>query len=182
MPSHSFQKSNNTRQGGRMRVTYQDANGKQVQKWVTIPAPDHYAKHGLQQVEKYARRILTSKTPHAALTISTIDHQKSCLLTRRAGQLFILETIRLAPADRAKPEHEKAVRKLFQEFGIAPARDNVHEYNGVKDAMRDLEYPLKNDVGQVTKVLERLLQEVYHIRKKDGLDFTFEEYKEEANK
>ena len=89
---------------------------------------------------------------------------------RRAGQLLVSETIYLAPADRAKPEKEKAVRKFFQELGIAPTRDDVHEYNGVKDALRDLEYPIKQDVKQITNVLKRLLQDVYHVRKEDGLD------------
>ncbi len=40
--------------------------------------------------------------------------------------------------------------------------------------MRDLQYPIGNEVGRTTMIIQRLLREVYNVQETDGLYFTFE--------
>jgi hypothetical protein len=78
------------------------------------------------------------------------------------------------PPEAAEPEKERALRKLFADLEIPPDEDIVHEYNGYADAMRDLLYPIGNDVSRATMIIQRLLREVYGIREAGGLNFTLE--------
>jgi len=40
--------------------------------------------------------------------------------------------------------------------------------------MRDLEYPIGNEIAQANSIIQRFLREIDHIQDTDGLDFLFE--------
>jgi hypothetical protein len=160
--------------GSLMELHTTDANGRPIVKMVRIPPPVRVAKNGLSHLQEYAKRLVASKSPDASLIITCLDQKRSCLIMRLGGVLTIMESIELAPPIDANPEHEKAVRKLFKKLGISCTHDVIHDYNGVRNAMRDLEYPVKNNAKEVTRVLNLLLRDVYHVKKEEGLDFLFE--------
>ena len=176
-----------------MHVVSLDEDGNQIGKgkWVRIPAPDRVDRNGLNHIVKYVARLVKSTSTRCSLIIGSLDDTLACLIVRREGQLHLLESIHLAPSSRVvkkpfkrfpylpphtpEPEKEQAIRHLFAELNIAPDTDSVHDYNGHADAMRDLHYPIGNDVGQATQIIQRLLREVYHVQETEGLNFTFEE-------
>jgi hypothetical protein len=104
------------------------------------------------------------------------------------GDLKLLESVHLVPTSpeqksvgipyvppgEPEPEKEVAIRKLFADLKIAPDRDEVHDYNGYANHMRDLEYSLGNEAIRATVIVERLLREVYEVREEDALHFTLE--------
>ena len=176
-----------------MHVSSVDENGDQIgrSRWVRIPKPDRIETNGLNHVVKYVARLAKSQSGRAYLIIASTDGNKACLILREDGALKILEHVHLAPSSRVvrksswrfpdppphppEPEKEQAIRDLFAELNIAPDRDDVHEYNGYADAMRDLQYPIGNEIAPATLIIQRLLREVYHIQDSDGLEFVFKE-------
>jgi hypothetical protein len=171
-------------------VSSVDEDGKQVGRgrWVRTPRPDRIDRNGLNHIVKYVARLVKSQSDNAHLIISSTDGNKASLVCRDKGHLKIIEMVYTGsstPTKRKEPfsfpphppdvEKEQAIRNLFAELGITAEKDFVHEYNGYVDAMRDLHYPIGNDIAPATLTIQRLLREVYHIRDTDGLDFTFEE-------
>lgn len=175
-----------------MYVSTVDEEGNQVGKgrWVRIPDPDQIPENGLNHVIKYVARMVKSSSTRCSLIIATPDGDKACLIIKEDGQPKIYESVHLAPSSptpkkvwphvvvppsEPEPEKEQAIRKLFAELNIAPVKDEVHDYNGYADARRSLIYPISNDIVEATRIIQRLLREVYHVRDEEGLNFTFEE-------
>src|ERR1051326_2720675 len=164
-----------------MHVSSVDEDGNPIGKgeWVRIPEPDKIPENGLSHVVKYVARLVKSPSEHSSLIIASPDGNKACLIIGNKGQLKILEGIHLEPSSRVvkgpfrkwnippdspEPEKEQAVRKLFEELNIAPEVDRVHDYNGYADAMRDLHYPIGNEVSQATRIIQRVLREIYQVQ------------------
>jgi len=174
-----------------MHVSSVDENGDQIgrDEWHLIPKPDKINSNGLSHIAPYVARLVNSSKKGGSLIISSPDGTKACLIMRDGSQLMLKEHVMLGsslhvkksytgpdlPPEAPERAKEAALRTLFTDLGIAPDSDYVHEYNGYADAMRELEYPLGNEVSQTTRIIQRLLKEVYHVQEADGLDFTFEE-------
>ncbi|HLK58170.1 MAG TPA: hypothetical protein VKU00_16505 [Chthonomonadaceae bacterium] len=175
-----------------MHVSTVDKDGNRIGKgkWERIPKPDKVDAYGLNHIVKYVARMVKSPSPRCSLIIASPDGNKACLIIRQDEQLTILEHIMLGSSTPAKsfkklnkgylppqapePEKEQVLHRLFADLQIAPNIDTVHDYNGYADAMRDLHYPIGNDVGRATMIIQRLLREVYGVQEADGLHFTFE--------
>lgn len=173
-----------------MRVTCVDENGNQLgaSEWDYIPDPERIRKNGLSHVGKYVARMVTSQATRCSLQIDSSGEDRGCWISTGNDQLLIYERSYLTPVSHEanrpvslpETEREQAVRKLFQELQIAPFLDRVHEFKFKGDtyAVRDLVYPIGNEIERATMIIQRLLREVCGIKEKEGLDFAFSEFDE----
>lgn len=166
-----------------VQAGYNDANGKFVKTGEFREAdPDVFKTDGLSHAKEYAAMMVDPKTPEASLIIGTLNGQKAALFMREGPDVIVMEDITLAPPADADPEHGRKVRKFFKELGITEKLDRIHEYNGVKDAMEDLEYSIGHDRVLVTKVMERVLTELCGMNRTEGLSFKNERERPAAQK
>ena len=158
-----------------VRAGHTDEKGNFVQTGIfQQPKPDVYRMNGLLYLPEYSKRMVDKDSPDASLIISSLEGNKSCLLMRQGASVVIMEGVEIAPPARAEKAHLKKVRTFFKSLGIKETKDDIHEYNGVANAMEDLEYPIGNDPAVVAQVTQRFLKEIYGVLDHEGLSFEFE--------
>ncbi len=157
----------------KMQVVTVDENGKLLpnERWVDIPKADSFRSDGFSRIESYVSRVLHSSAQFTSLTIATPDHRMAVTLRQRGG----IPECGLIVDWRSEPEREHAIRQFFVERGISAARDYLGGNGSIPDAIRVLDYTLPPEVHFVTVLTIDVLRQIYHLKEKDALDFTFQE-------
>jgi hypothetical protein len=153
-------------------VTVDDKGKEKDGHWVDIPAPDHFASDGFAQIESYVSRLLRSSARFTSVIIATPDQQMAVSLWQRGG----VPEFTLSVEWRSEAERERAARQFFSERGLSTSHDYLAGNGGVPDATRCLGYFLPPDLQFVTALTKDVLRQIYHLREKDSLDFSFEEH------
>jgi hypothetical protein len=161
------------RRAKKMWVTNVDRNGKQVGdgRWVYIPKPDRFATNGLAQIGGFVSRLRSSAARTSAVMVAAPDRRISVSLLQRDG----VPVLSLLFEWRSESEREEAARQFFAERGLSTAHDYLGGNGGVPDAIRLLGYYLPPDVQLITTVTTDVLRQVYHLRDRDALEFTYQE-------
>ena len=158
-----------------VQAGYTDANGKFVKTGEFREAdPDIFKTDGMSHLTEYAEMMVDPKTPEASLIVGSLDGKKGALFMRDGRDLTVMEDITLAPPSDADPKHGRKVRKFFKELRIKEKLDRIHDYNGVHDAMEDLEYSIGHDEKFAATVMGRILLELSGVNRAEGLSFRYE--------
>lgn len=121
---------------------------------------------GLSHVDAYVDRLARATTD-AGFAASRFPGGGSLLLIQESGAFRLSFLVN----GRRVTERERAIRRFFDERGIACASDHLTFNGSVTDAHRCLEYPAAGDSQAVAALCREALTVLYRIRPADTLVF-----------
>jgi hypothetical protein len=131
--------------------------------------PDHYATNGFDHIEPYVSRLLAPTSHFKFLHMFTPDGARGFGFSAKDG----VTNAGLMVEWRQESQREAAIRSFFASLGIAPSQDYLAGNDGVPDATRILDYPIKGSTVEVSALTKRILQELCGVSPTEALDISY---------
>lgn len=135
------------------------------------PPPDRYPTNGFDHIQEYVARLASPTKGFKSAIVATEAGDRACSFWSRDGRVEVALSVEW----RDEPEREARIRAFFDTRHVAASEDYLSDNGAVAGSTRNLTYPLRGSVTEMTEAAQLILGQLCGISRTDSLNISYRE-------
>ena len=135
------------------------------------PPPKSYPTNGFDHLAEYLAKLQSSTKGFKSALFATEAGDRACSFWSRDGDVEVA----LSVDWRTEPEREARIRAFFGGRAVEPSEDYLSDNGNEVGSIRNLTYPLADDLSELTRTARAILEDLCGITATDSLKVTYTE-------